>query len=183
MKIDRFLKDQFLTDDKLLTMVHGDLWINNLLVDENQTQVKFIDFQQMHPGHPSRDFWYYLYSCTDVEWRKLHLEEVMRTYFTHLLTYLKKAQMEVNFEAFRKEMNQFRETGFLLAFIVLPIMLHPGIPSPPDLKTWKGFKQFYAWRDKIFSRPIKYNEHSMVKEINRRLLENIEEAFTLGLLK
>ena len=63
----------------------------------------FIDFQTLSIGHPSKDFWYFLYCSTDSKWRKEHLEECFETYFNTFQTYLKQARIEVTYEEFKIE--------------------------------------------------------------------------------
>ena len=63
----------------------------------------FIDFQTLSIGHPSKDFWYFLYCSTDSKWRKEHLEECFETYFNTFQTYLKQTRIEITYEDFKIE--------------------------------------------------------------------------------
>jgi len=170
------------SDSKLMTIVHGDCWTNNFFVNEERTKIAFIDFQALQPGPVGRDIWYYLYSCTDSGWRKLHLEECLEVYYKALLPYLEKTDIRMTFDEFVADIHKYRNFGFVLSVFVLPLMLDPN-PDPHAFRTWTGFKDWIKWRNETFSKPIKDDEDDMIKELNRRLIENIEEAYELGLMK
>lgn len=59
-------------------------------------------------------------------------------------------------------------------------MLNPW-PDLPNFKSWKQFQRFNKWKKETFSKPINSSDEPMVQEINRRILENIEEAHQLGM--
>ena len=47
------------------TLIHGDFRLDNMLLDESQESVKFIDFQAVHYGHPSYDLAQFIIQCHD----------------------------------------------------------------------------------------------------------------------
>ena len=88
----------------------------------------------------------------------------------------------MTFDEFVADIHKYRNFGFVLSVFVLPLMLDPN-PDPYAFRTWTGFKNWIKWRNETFSKPMKDDEHDMIKEINKRLIENIEEAYELGLMK
>ena len=141
----------------------------------------FVDFQGLQPTHLARDIWYYLYASTDSKWRKDNLEIVLFTYYQSIHLYLEKAGINVSFNELKAEMNKEREFGFLFAFLCIPVMLNPY----PDygFSSYGQMMKYFKWRDETYSKPIKDDEHENVKEINRRMLDVVEEAFAIGLIK
>ena len=136
----------------------------------------------MQPGPIGRDIWNYLYTATDSAWRKLHLKSCLVVYYNSLFPYLKMAGIEMNFEEVLQEVNEYMQFGFIMSHLALPIILNPN----PDQNMFKSFgelKKFFNWRNEMFSKPIHDNEHDLIKEANRRLIENVIEAYELGILK
>ena len=74
---------------KLMTVTHGDAWINNMMFntddpDSDDLQCTLVDYQQMMYTHPSKDLWYFLYSCTDRKFRDEHMTDILKTYHQEL---------------------------------------------------------------------------------------------------
>jgi hypothetical protein len=136
-----------------------------------------IDFQMMSPGHPAKDIWYFLYSCTDSNWRKEHLDECLRVYFDEYNPYLTKAGINMEYEAFYKEVHIRRGIGLIFGLMLLPIVLNP---EPMDaFRTATDFKKFGKWREETFSEPPKEDDHEMINEIKRRFIDMAEEWYAL----
>ena len=41
-------------DSKLVTIIHGDVWSNNFFINQEETELTFIDFQNLCPSHPGK---------------------------------------------------------------------------------------------------------------------------------
>ena len=104
--------------------------------------MKFIDFGTIGIGHPAQDFWYFIYTSTDSNWRKQHLETCYEMYFNSLTTYLKKAEIDITFDAFKHEFNNRRLNSISVVAHDLTILLNP-FPTP-----YKKWKKFVKWRYK-----------------------------------
>ena len=171
-------------NSKLVTLVHGDAWNNNFLVNEDETEITFLDYQVFNYSHPGRDFWYYLYNQTDVEWRKNHLEECYKTYFETMEKYLPNTDWpQMTFEEFKADMESKRAFGLSFSFMMIPMMIdYSGNWSKFD-GSFKQTRELTKYTTEIFKTPMKEDEDPSIKEINKRLLENIEEAFELGVFK
>ena len=157
----------------------GKLW-QTLIFFILTFQAVFVDFQGLQTSHISRDIWYYIYQCTDSTWRKNHLDETLSIYCEKLLPYLSKAGINLSSEDIKTRILDKQLLGFTFGFLCLPIMLNPystmGIGKVgPTMRYLRFIKNTYR-------KPIKEEEHENIKEINRRMLTNIEEAFELGLI-
>ena len=168
-------------NSKYVTFIHGDVWINNFFVNGNETEVTFVDFGQFQTSHPARDFWYFLYSSTDSEWRKNHLETCFETYYKTFSKYLSKSNIVMTYDDFKKEFDSKRGLGVSYGFLTIPSVLNDN----PELNfsDFKSFRNFLKYRKETFSKPLDEEEAENIKEINRRLLDLIEESYELGLLK
>ena len=88
----------------------------------------------------------------------------------------------MTFDDFLVDVNKYRKFGLQMSFFVMPLMLHP-FPNQVHVGSISGFMKYIKWQSETFSNPVKEDAHEMIKEINRRLIDNITEAYELGLLK
>lgn len=170
----------FPQSSKYVTLIHGDAWINNFFVNNDETEITFVDFQLMQTSHPARDFWYFLYASTDSEWRKNHLETCFETYYETFSKYFTQANISMTYGDFKKEFNSKRGFGVSMGFMVIPIMLNEN----PELNfsEIKGIRNMMKFFKETFVKPMDEDEAENIKEMNRRLLDLIEESHELGLL-
>ena len=165
-----------------VTLIHGDAWINNIFVNNDETGVTFVDFGQFQTSHPARDFWFFLYLSTDSEWRKNHLETCFETYYKTFSRYFSKANIVMTYDGFKKEFNSKRGVGVSFAFIGIPWVLNDN--PALNISDFKSFRNLLKYVNETFTTPFLDEEVAEnIKEINRRLLDLIEESFELGLLK
>ena len=87
----------------------------------------------------------------------------------------------MTYDDFKKDFNSKRGLGVSSVFLCLPLMLNDN----PELNfsDFKSFRNFLKYRKETFSKPLDEEEAENIKEINRRLLDLIEESYELGLLK
>ena len=104
-------------ESPFITIVHGDLWINNFMMGEDGKRVKLIDFGNVFMSHPVYDIMYFLYSNTDREFRKKHEEEILQSYFATFSKYLRRS-VDLGFEQFRREVAERREGVMLFGMLV-----------------------------------------------------------------
>ncbi|OXA38998.1 uncharacterized protein LOC110861555 [Folsomia candida] len=77
------------------TIIHSDLWTNNLLLKYESTTgivpeaVKFIDFQLAQVGNIFSDLTYLVYTSTTPEFRRVHLHPLLGRYYDAFSTTLK----------------------------------------------------------------------------------------------
>ena len=140
-----------------------------------------MDFQMVQTSHPARDFWYFLYSSTDSEWRKNHLETCFETYYETFSKYFTQANISMTYGDFKKEFNSKRPIGVTFAFMLIPIMLNDN----PELNfsEIKGIRNLMKFLKETFVKPMDESQLDNIKEMNRRLLDLIEESYALGLFE
>ena len=188
-KLHRYFGEQMTKDadtvlvakSKLDSMVHGDFWSNNMLFRQpDHDKVMFLDFQNLMGGHPSRDFWYFLYISTDRQWRTDHLTECMELYHQTLMERIGQ-HVSVTFDELRQEFEERRVFlgAFLGCFCVMGNVLSP---YPYEFEGFSSFKQMKLKRERELSSPNKEDDHPMIKEIRRRMLETLLELSDLNLI-
>jgi hypothetical protein len=75
------------SDQHLKTLVHGDLWHNNIYFGSKN--VMFSSWQMTHIGSVSTDLSFFLCSSTTTSFRKQHWDRVIRLYFDEFVANLK----------------------------------------------------------------------------------------------
>ncbi|CAH0730070.1 unnamed protein product, partial [Brenthis ino] len=80
------------------TLSHGDFRLNNVLVREENGQpveVVLVDYQLIDFGCPIRDLLFFIFSSTDQDFRRLHLNYLKELYFDTLSEFLKYFKIDV----------------------------------------------------------------------------------------
>ena len=82
---------------------------------------------------------------------------------------------------FKKEFNSKRPIGVTFAFMLIPIMLNDN----PELNfsEIKGIRNLMKFLKETFVKPMDESQPDNIKEMNRRLLDLIEESYALGLFE
>ena len=108
------------------------------------------------------------------------MEECLDTYFSTFQSYLKQAKVEVTYEDFKAEMFKHQAWGLIIGVNAITIMMNP---NEIDLmKSYKEATKFFKWRLEQFSKPQNSSDHEMLHEINRRIIDAVEESYQNGLL-
>jgi thiamine kinase-like enzyme len=72
----------------LMTLVHADLWTNNILFkqdsDGNSNDVKIIDYQMSFWGSPNADLIYLLFTSVMDDVKVKHFDEIIEFYYVEL---------------------------------------------------------------------------------------------------
>lgn len=69
------------------TLCHGDLWVANILY-KDQNECKFVDYQTYRYLPPTHDVVTFLYITTNREFRKQHMQELLRYYYEELQSFV-----------------------------------------------------------------------------------------------
>jgi len=164
---------------KLVTMIHGDFWKNNMLFSEDDNKVCFIDFQMLAINHPANDFWYFLSICTDSKWRRENLESVIKAYFNVFIEYYARVPglPDLTFGEFRAEIERQRPTALILGAEVLPNVLSPNEINV-HLFVMNDLKRKRA--AEICGEDIEITPE--IAEIRRRLIDLVEEAAAFNII-
>ncbi|CAG7815519.1 unnamed protein product, partial [Allacma fusca] len=122
-----------LTDTKMFpTIVHGDLWVNNILVKEveGQVDVKFVDFQMTRRGNIFDDLVYFMFTSTTAEFRRKYLQEMLSIYYENFAGFLKEVKYELPIGFSRASLidgfSSLVIPGFVYMTFAIPMQL--GIP-------------------------------------------------------
>lgn len=164
---------------KIVTLCHGDLWINNMMFTQDETKVTFLDYQIMQILHPSRDIWYFLAGATDADFRREHLQGLLRDYFQVLQAYLVDLGISLTFEEFEKEIHDRRDYLVVYTVTFMPTFIET---EKIEVDTWRSMKELMKKREVEIGRASLPNDSAVLVEIRRRLIGLVEEAADCGFI-
>ena len=139
-------------------------------------RVKVLDYQTITLGHPALDIWAMVYSATDAEYRKDHLEADLQAYYAVLSSYM---DVKEEYSVFRQELEQRRLLGMVWygnAIIILSL-------SPKKLPD--PFSEKSKFRRVCLEMLIAEDtdeDHPDIREMRRRLMGNIMEMEELNFI-
>jgi len=107
-RLEADIRNLFDTTKTYFGICHFDLDGRNILVNQAGNKVMLIDFQTFQTAHLSQDFWDLLYSCTDRNFRKLHLDTCFETYFETLKNYIGDHVPDMNLNILKREFQELR---------------------------------------------------------------------------
>ena len=114
------------------------------------------------------DIWSIVYSCTDGEYRKDHLEEDLRAYYAVLSGYM---DTMADYTEFRQELEERRAFGMVQFGISCFATLSPKkLPSPVS-----ELSKFGKACREILTAEETEEDHPDIKEIRRRMMSNLKE--------
>ena len=168
-------------ESKFKTMIHWDLWTPQLMYshtkDGDPKEVKILDYQTISLGHPATDIWRLVYTATDSNFRKNHLENCLKSYFSILSSYMHPLA-DVSFEAFKEEVDMRRGASPLVDGFRSVLTLSP--KKRPDPMSEKN--RFIQDVKDDLSRPDRVDDHPDVVEMRRRMMDLVKECCELGML-
>ncbi|XP_040564660.1 uncharacterized protein [Lepeophtheirus salmonis] len=182
-KMDSLIGDMYSNskreNSKLKTMNHGDFSINNILYRPSDNHVIMIDYQLMQVSHPAKDFWYFVYTCTDKDWRERHLEDLKKAYFETYSSYLI-PEFQMEYDEFSKEFETRRGIILFVPLIALMIFKYP---EKLDKKQMIIFGSDYKEMMSCLAKKESESDHPGVKRVRKLILEAIQEASDLGIFR
>ncbi|XP_063363608.1 uncharacterized protein LOC134652366 [Cydia amplana] len=112
-----------------LCLCHGDYRANNILMKtdgDSITEVKVVDYQMLYYGCPVMDFMYFIFPCTDQDFRRKHLDDLKNLYYKSLGKFLKYFNMDVESvyprREFETEYKKRLDTGLIYGLLLTPIL-------------------------------------------------------------
>merc|ERR550517_425380 len=108
-----------------------------------------IDFQGISSCHMSHDFWYFLYTSTDSQWRKDNLENCFSTYYETLKQYMGSTFPDMTLTGLKEE---FQSTRFFSGVSIGAGFNLPTTLSPYQLKE-QELKKFFEKRRQELGSP------------------------------
>ena len=134
-----------------------------------------MDYQGLTLGHPALDIWSIVYSATDGEYRKDHLEEDLQAYYSVLSSY---RETRAEYTVFRQEVEERRVFGMVQWSIICFATLSPKkLPSPATELSKFG----KACKEMLIAEETE-DDHPDLREIRRRVMSNMKEMEELNLI-
>ena len=127
-------------------------------------------------GHPAFDIWTMVYSATDSEYRKEHLEADIKAYYAILSGYM---DTNADYDVFRREVEERRVYG-VLAYGTYPVFLALSPKELPNLVT-DGAKFGKVCKEMLVAEDSE-EDHPDVREIRRRVMGNMLEMEELNII-
>ncbi|XP_047993202.1 uncharacterized protein LOC125231708 [Leguminivora glycinivorella] len=122
-------RNYFENDDSRCCLCHGDYRANNILVKkdgEEIIEVIPVDYQLLYYGCPALDFIYFIFPCTDQEFRRQHLDDLKDLYYESLRKFLQYFNMDVESvyprDEFEREYKKRLEYGLTIALLLTPVL-------------------------------------------------------------
>lgn len=153
--------------DDLRVLVHGDLWINNLMFKYDNTDhpvdVLLLDFQFCCYGTPAIDLCYFFFTSARDEIRHNGFEEYMQFYYYHLAEYVKRLNCTQKFPTLHQFQRQILKKMFYAVYssiVALPIHMNEET-ADADFDALMGDDE----RSKRFKKAIMANKkyHTVIK--------------------
>ncbi|KAI4466845.1 hypothetical protein MML48_2g00006943 [Holotrichia oblita] len=123
---------------------HGDSWINNMLFKyENSSSstpsaVCLLDFQTVNYASPVCDISYFLFTCTDKDFRDQHYDNVVKLYYYNLCSHLTDLGCDpekfLPFHILEAELKKYSVVGLYLSILALMAMIRDG----DEVGDWQG---------------------------------------------
>ncbi|XP_055614509.1 uncharacterized protein LOC129760857 [Uranotaenia lowii] len=156
-KMDR-LKTDMLSDLNKLTdaataepyavLGHGDCWVNNMMFAYEKgvpKDIVLLDWQICRYVSPTLDLLYFLFCCTDEQFRRQYYDEMIRTYYASLKELLGKlggdATRQFPYTALLRQLRQFGRFGVMMAAFIVPLLCIENADLPDLDEQAERFKE------------------------------------------
>ncbi|XP_065094904.1 uncharacterized protein LOC135715662 [Ochlerotatus camptorhynchus] len=110
-------------------LAHGDCWINNMIYSYKRgvpTGIVLLDWQICRYVSPALDLLYFIFGCTDEDFRRQHYDEMIRIYYDSLKQLLEKlggdASRQFPYTALLRQLKVCGKFGALMAVFMIPIL-------------------------------------------------------------
>ncbi|XP_063382221.1 uncharacterized protein LOC134668710 [Cydia fagiglandana] len=127
--MDTLKKNYFENAGRRCCLCHGDYRANNILVKKDGdsiSEVIPVDYQLLYYGCPVMDFIYFIFPCTDQEFRRKHLDDLKDLYYESLRKFLKYFNMDVESlyprREFETEYKKRLDCGLAFGLLITPIL-------------------------------------------------------------
>uniref|UniRef100_A0A182K9B0 CHK kinase-like domain-containing protein n=1 Tax=Anopheles christyi TaxID=43041 RepID=A0A182K9B0_9DIPT len=108
---------------------HGDCWTNNMMFRYEEgipQEIVLLDWQVMRYVTPVQDLVYFIFCCTDGEFRRKYYHEMIDVYYSSLSTMLAKLQHDASQlfprAALDEQLRVFGRYGILMGMFLVPMM-------------------------------------------------------------
>ncbi|KAM7352836.1 uncharacterized protein ACRADG_005201 isoform 1-T2 [Cochliomyia hominivorax] len=138
---DTFVAQPDKEDDLFTSIVHCDMWINNLMIqyDENSepNKVKFVDFQIAQYENCVHDIIFFLFSSVEISVLEYHFDEILQLYYQTFIECLKSVNIstiQYSFVGFMKEIHNCAPVEICHALFMTKIILADNSTMPDNYK-------------------------------------------------
>ena len=146
------------------------------IVPGTPKRVKILDYQGISLGHPALDIWPMVYSATDAEYRKEHMDVDLQAYYAVLSTYM---DVKVNYTVFRQEVEERRAFGMIYYGSFDPFLTLSPERLPHPIMERDKFKRV---TEEMLIAEDTEEDHPDLREIRRRIMGNLKEMEDLNLI-
>ncbi|XP_055614513.1 uncharacterized protein LOC129760860 [Uranotaenia lowii] len=127
---------------------HGDCWVNNMMyLYQNGVpkEMVMVDWQICRYVSPVLDLVYFLFCCTDEQFRRQHYDDMIRTYYASLKELLEKlggdATRQFPYTALLRQLRRFGRFGLIMAVFVIPVLCMENADIPDLDQQAEKFKE------------------------------------------
>lgn len=166
------------SNSDLTVVIHGDLWVNNILfsLDRNTNKpnlVKFVDFQATRIGSIATDLLHFIYTSIEPNTRKKFFDVLLKFYHDNLVGYLesflgsedKDYVKAITFSRITDEITKYRMYGLINAILVLPVVVcDPKAMSVPNADLRNGNSKSLIFRERLLDVAEEYISKGWIGE-------------------
>ncbi|XP_002020945.2 uncharacterized protein LOC6595597 isoform X1 [Drosophila persimilis] len=140
-KFDAFQAGKDVEDGPFTTLVHGDLWINNLMVKYNDdgvpVKLKIVDFQIAQYGSLVHDIIFLLFSSVETKVLDENFYNLLKIYYNAFIKSLRAVGVDTNsyrYETFLDEVHKQAHLQLPHAIFMMKVILADSSKLPTDYK-------------------------------------------------
>uniref|UniRef100_A0A4Y0BSZ1 CHK kinase-like domain-containing protein n=1 Tax=Anopheles funestus TaxID=62324 RepID=A0A4Y0BSZ1_ANOFN len=162
---------------------HGDCWVNNFMFNYKNgapDNIIFLDWQITRYVSPVLDIAYFLFCCTDEEFRRRYYDEMLNIYHNSLATLLEKLghnpQEVFPRTALVRQLRRYGKFGILMAVFLVPMMC----TRPEDLHDMEDAAEKYRDSNELDVKAITTNTNK--RAYHTRMSTAIRDMVRYGYL-
>ncbi|XP_017046188.1 uncharacterized protein LOC108091478 [Drosophila ficusphila] len=141
IEFDAFQASKDVDDGPFTTLVHGDLWINNMMLKYNEdgtpVKVKIVDFQIAQYGSLVHDVIFLLFSSVDVQVLEDNYYNFLSMYYKFFIQTLREVNVDTSnytHEKFMKEVQEVAHLQLPHAIFMMKVILADSSTIPENFK-------------------------------------------------
>uniref|UniRef100_A0A904A6D6 CHK kinase-like domain-containing protein n=1 Tax=Anopheles quadriannulatus TaxID=34691 RepID=A0A904A6D6_ANOQN len=162
---------------------HGDCWTNNMMFRYEEgipKEIVLFDWQVMRYVTPVQDLMYFIFCCTDGEFRRKYYHEMIDIYYASLSTMLTKLQHEAS-ELFPRavldeQLLVFGRYGILMGMFLVPMMCTRN-DELPDIEALAQKMTETQQLDESFFKTTESNQEAYATRIRSVVQDSIRYGY------
>ncbi|EDV31069.1 uncharacterized protein Dana_GF15176 [Drosophila ananassae] len=152
----------------LNTIIHGDTWLNNIMVNRKEEKAVLLDFQGSFFGSPAIDLHFFFYTSLQSEDLFNRQDELLDFYFRHFTDTLKECKFKGQLPTFgqlQDEMHRCLYYGYFSA-----VCEFPTCRAPPEATDGFDVKTFLNPEEMLKKRGLMYANEEVRQRIKKNLI-------------